>query len=193
MHHATRKRTTYHPAAQTIARRLLRTLGWTPVGGRPDGVRQCVLVAGPHRTNWDLFYMLLTAVALNIPVTFLMKDTVFWWPLGYLWRYLGGIPVNRRERTNAVEQVIHAFETHPVLYLVITPEGSRKNVGTWKSGFYHIAQGAQVPILTAFIDYPSKSAGTGPLLPTTGDLIADFDQLADFYEQRTSLRPTLSK
>jgi 1-acyl-sn-glycerol-3-phosphate acyltransferase len=133
--------------------------------------------------------MLLGVRALDMASVFMMKDTVFWWPLGSLWRWLGGIPVNRRASVNIIRQAVEYFDANPVLRLVITPEGTRKQVDHWKLGFYWMAVGAGVPILMGFVDYKNKITGVGPLLYPTGDLEADFAKLRAFYEPQVGVTP----
>ena len=135
MHENTTIRTTSGPVRALIGRTCLRILGWR-LGGKPITVPKYILVAAPHTTNMDLFYMLFTTMALHIPATWMMKDTAFWWPVGVLWRKLGGIPVNRRAATNVVEQIIDIFARREDLALLIAPEGTRTAVKYWRLRLY---------------------------------------------------------
>lgn len=164
-----------------FCRWLLQRLGWTVVGGQIT-MSKAVLTAAPHSTNWDLFYTLLCAHALQIPIWFMMKHTHFWWPAGILWNYLGGVPINRSKASGVVSQMVNAFEERDMLYLVIPPEGTRKDVTCWKTGFYHIAHGARVPVWPWFIDYKNKRMGCGDVIHTTGDIEADFERIRSVYE-----------
>jgi len=182
-------RTNYSPRVQKTAHWILRTLGWTLMGKRPPHNR-LVITAVPHTTNWDLFYMLMVSLALNIPAVFTLKDTWFFWPLGPLFRWMGGIPINRRESTNLVDQIIEAFEHYDDMYLVITPEGTRKEVKHWKTGYYWIAKGADAAILPAFINYENKFTGVADEpFEVTGDFEADFQAIAAFYESKVGVKP----
>jgi 1-acyl-sn-glycerol-3-phosphate acyltransferase len=130
-------------------------------------------------------------MAWRLPAVFAMKDFWFFWPVGILMRWLGGIPINRRVRSNTVDQLVQAFDESTKLNMVIPPEGTRKGSGYWKTGFYWIADGAGVPILPAWISYEKKEVGLGEPFYTTGDLAADFERLQDFYEARVGVRGAL--
>lgn len=190
MHQRTKKRTDYGPWAEKFGRFLFRLSGWTLIGQKPD-VPKCVIIASPHSTNWDLYWTLAASMALRLPAVFSIKDFWFFWPMGSLMRWLGGIPINRRVRTNTVEQLVQAFDESDRLNMVIPPEGTRKASAYWKTGFYWIADGAQVPIIPGYIDYKRKVLGVGDPFYTTGDLAADFERLQDFYEEKVGIRGKL--
>jgi len=160
---------------------LLRKLGWKIIGGQAS-VSKAVLTAAPHTTNWDLFYTLLGAWALRIPIWFMMKKNHFWFPAGILWEKLGGVPVDRDKPGGMVAQMATAFSEREKLYLVIPPEGTRKQVPYWRTGFHAIARAADVPIWPWFIDYKNKRLGCGEPLYATGDIDADFARIRAFYE-----------
>jgi 1-acyl-sn-glycerol-3-phosphate acyltransferase len=188
VHQKTNKRQGYSALTRLLGRGALRALGWRWEGGRPD-VKKCVVIAAPHTSNWDLLFMLLGSIAMEIPAVFMMKESVFRWPLGVLWRWCGGIPVNRRAASTVVEQMVQAFDESEAMYFVITPEGTRKSVKYWKLGFYQIACGAKAPILPAWVDYKRKRLGVGPLIEVTGDIETDFGRLRDFYEGQVGVSP----
>jgi 1-acyl-sn-glycerol-3-phosphate acyltransferase len=176
------------PVSQSIGRVCLRLIGWREASGPPP-IRKYVLVAAPHTTNMDLFYMLFATMAMRIPVTWMMKDTVFWWPLGSIWRMLGGIPVNRRAASNVVRQMVDVFNESEDLALLIAPEGTRKAVDHWKLGFYWMALGANVPVVPGYINHQIRRIGVGDPIPMTGDIEADFEKLRDFYREKTGIYP----
>jgi len=159
---------------------ILRKLGWTITGERPACPR-CVIICYPHDTNWDLPYSILTAFALRIPVVFTMKKEWFFWPLGPIFRWLGGIPIDRNRASNLVNQIVKEFESHEVMHLLIPPEGTRSKVEYWKMGFYWIATGAKVPVLPGYVDYPGKRAGVGEPIYMEGDIVKDFEKIRAFY------------
>lgn len=165
-----------------IAKAILRLAGWHIRGERPQ-TEKCVFTCAPHISNWDLFLMFLTALALRLPVYFLMKDTAFVGPLGWLWRQMGGIPVNRRERGNLVETMAKWFARHDQMYLVIAPEGTRKETGYWKMGYYWIAKEARVPIVCAHCSYPRRETGVGGMHSVSGDIEADFEKIKQYYAE----------
>lgn len=154
--------------------------GWRVEGELPPS-RKFVFIAAPHTSNWDLPFMLATAYILGVRISWLGKHTVFLWPFGWFMRALGGIPVDRRARHNMVQQVAERFANADELILAVPPEGTRKQVEYWKSGFYHIARAAQVPVAMGFLDFRRKVAGLGPPLYTTGDVRADMDRVRAFY------------
>jgi 1-acyl-sn-glycerol-3-phosphate acyltransferase len=165
---------------QTLAGAILRVMGWKIEVTLPDA-NKYVLIAAPHTSNWDFPLMLLFRGALGIHPRWAGKDTFFRGPFGGLLKKIGGIPVNRRVRTNFVDQMVTAFRQSKDMILVIAPEGTRSLVGYWKSGFYYIALGAGVPIAMGFLDYRRKVGGIGPTFVPTGDLQADFVAIREFY------------
>ena len=164
-----------------LARLFIRLIGWRLAGALPD-TRHWVLIAGPHTSNLDAPIMLGGALAFGVPLSWMVKAELVRGPLGFLLRAVGGIPIDRGQRSNTVQQMIDLFRTRPEFYLAISPEGTRKRRDYWKSGFYHIAVGAGVPIVFGFIDYRTREVGVGPFLVPTGDLEADMRVIRDFYE-----------
>lgn len=150
---------------------------------------RCVVIFYPHTSNWDFAIGLLTKWAVAIRFNWVGKDSLFHWPLGPLLRSLGGIPVNRRERTQLVERLAAELARRPVLRVVITPEGTRARTEHWKSGFYHLAKVARVPLALAFIDYTRREIGIGAYRTLTGDAAADMAAIASFYAGRTGFHP----
>jgi 1-acyl-sn-glycerol-3-phosphate acyltransferase len=160
---------------------LLRSLGWRTRGTFPAGCERCVLIAAPHTSNLDLFFLLAFAMAFELRVHWVGKHTLFRFPFGGIMRLLGGIPVDRRARQDTVAQLAGEFARREKLILVIAPEGTRAHSGSWKSGFYWIARQAGVPIVPSFLDYGSKTAGFGPPLAPGGSLRGDMDRLRAVY------------
>ena len=168
---------------------LLRSLGWRTQGAFPPGCERCVLVAAPHTSNLDLFFMLAFAMAFELRVRWVGKHTLFRFPMGILMRFLGGMPVDRRSRQDAVAQMAAHFAREKSLILVIAPEGTRAHGKAWKSGFYWIAHTAGVPIVPSFLDWSKKIAGFGPPIVPSGDLRADMDRLRAVYADVRGLYP----
>ncbi|MGH8184252.1 MAG: lysophospholipid acyltransferase family protein [Rhodanobacteraceae bacterium] len=154
--------------------------GWRLEGTLPD-VPKLVLIVAPHSSWWDGIWGLLFKVALGTDVSFMAKRELFRWPVGGLLRRLGGVPIERRAAGDVVGQMVERFRTCERLWLCIEPEGTRKAVVKWKSGFWHIAHQAGVPILPGYFDYPRKVIGLGPLFQPTGDKNADIASLRAFY------------
>lgn len=164
--------------------------GWKPDGERPQPDR-FVLIAAPHTSNWDFLYLIAFAEYFEIPLSFMAKHTLFRPPLGWLMRGFGGIPVRRHKRENLVTTLARLFEEHTHLGLAVPAEGTRAHVDYWKSGFYHIACAAKVPIVMSFLDYERKIGGFGPGFMPTDDLIADMDQIRAFYGDKKGKYPEL--
>lgn len=172
------------PVLSSVVRRLsglyLRLTGWTLEGTIPD-TPKWVMIAAPHTTNWDFPVMLAVAFAFKIRLSWLGKSTLFKWPFGAFFRYLGGIPVNRSRSENTVQRTVQLFNEAEALVMAIPPEGTRRKVRTWRTGFYHIAHGANVPIALGFIDYERKASGVGPIIQPTGDIDIDMKEIQAFY------------
>ena len=146
-----------------LANIVLKLFGWRTVGSLADQPK-CVIVVAPHTSNWDFAVLVLVALALRLKVTWMGKHTLFRPPFGWIMRRLGGLPIDRRMRNNMVDQVIESFRTHNRQVLAIPPEGTRKRAPYWRSGFYYIALGAQVPIAFGFADYRRKVGGIGGMI-----------------------------
>jgi 1-acyl-sn-glycerol-3-phosphate acyltransferase len=147
---------------------MLRMLGWRLVGQMPNLPRFIVIIA-PHTSNLDFLILLFAKWALGIQVRFIGKNTLFYPPLGWFMRAIGGVPVIRTQKNNLVSQSIHEFATREQFVLALAPEGTRKRVVEWKSGFWHIAREARVPICCVGLDYSRKRVKLGPVLEATGD------------------------
>lgn len=171
-----------------FGRTCLRLLGWREANGPPQ-IPKYVLIAAPHTTNMDLFYMLFGTMAMGIPATWMMKDTAFWWPAGAIWRKLGGIPVNRRAATNIVTQMVDVLKKRDDLALLIAPEGTRKAVKYWKLGFYWMALGAGVPVVPGYINHQTRRIGVGDPITLTGDIEQDFKKIREFYAETVGITP----
>jgi 1-acyl-sn-glycerol-3-phosphate acyltransferase len=162
--------------------------GWEAVGAKIAD-KKAVLVAAPHTSNWDLFYLLMITCAMGAKVSWLGKHTMFWWPLGPILRALGGVPIRRDRPERVVEQIVRAFEDAETLFLAITPEGTRSYTPYWKSGFYRIAKAAGVPIQLGFADYARHRGGFGPTVMPSGDVRADMDKIRAFFADKVARHP----
>jgi 1-acyl-sn-glycerol-3-phosphate acyltransferase len=145
---------------KSLAGFLLRRLGWTVEGEVPP-VPRCVVVAAPHTSNWDLLYLLLMAWSKGLKISWLAKHSLFWPPLGWVLRALGGVPVIRHRPEQRVSATAAIFGALDRLYLVIPPEGTRSRTAYWKSGFYWIAREAEVPVQLTALTTPRKQAPLG--------------------------------
>lgn len=176
--------------AKWLARAFLGITGWKLEGVKPS-VGKFVLVAAPHTSNWDLAYMLALSVLCDIKLQWMGKHVLFRPPLGWLMRPLGGIPVVRHRAGNLVEELATRFKESESLALVVPAEGTRSRAPHWKSGFYHIARAADVPVLLGYLDYPRKRGGFGPALELSGDVSADMDEIRSFYADKIGKYPDL--
>lgn len=171
---------TGHRLLGAIARALFRALGWRFEGEIPD-VPKLVAIVAPHTSNWDFVVGLIAKWSLELEASWLGKHTLFAGPLGAFFRHLGGIPVDRTSSHDVVAQTIAAFAAHERLLLAIAPEGTRKQVTHWKTGFYHIALGAGVPILLVAFDWKRKVIRFGPTLTPSGDVEKELGWIREQY------------
>lgn len=174
------------PVVRHVLRALslgfLKLAGWKVLGKLPPGAEKSVLIAAPHTSNWDLPYTLMVAFSMRLTIYWMGKEQIFRFPFRGLMMWLGGIPVQREKSTNLVAASVEAIKAASgSLQLVVPPEGTRSKTRYWKTGFYHIAVGAQVPIVMAYMDYEKKISGLGPVFEPTGDLEADMTQIKAFY------------
>jgi len=169
----------------------LKLTGWKKEGQAPNHDKY-IVIAAPHTSNWDFPISLAILLSFKIKPYWMGKAGMFRWPFGLLFRLLGGIPIDRSKSNNAVEQSIEAIKRKMKMVLVISPEGTRKKVAYWKTGFYHIAHGAKVPIALGFLDYGRKAGGFGQVFNTTGDIEADMRAIQFFYKGITAKYPEKS-
>ena len=144
-------------------------------------IPKCVICVAPHTSNFDLFLGQLTYAHLNRKAGFLMKKSWFFFPLGYLFRAIGGIPVNRSKNNSLTAQLAEEFDKREVFHIAITPEGTRKRNSEWKKGFYFIALTAKVPILLGTIDYHLREVKLCALFTPTGDVDSDMVKIKEYY------------
>ena len=168
---------------------IFRIWGWKILGSLPDGIEKFVLVIAPHTSLYDFVLGRLTLTSLGLKVKFLIKKEFFFFPLGPLLKYWGGIPVDRGKNKNIILQVAALYRKYDKLIIAITPEGTRKLTKNWKKGFYYLAKKANVPLILGYLDYGKKEAGVGPLFYTGVDVNKDFAFMEDFYKRRTARFP----
>ena len=174
------------PVVNTLLRAFsvvfLRLTGWRVEGSLPAGTPKSVLIAAPHTSNWDLPYTLMVCFVLRLTPYWMGKASIFKAPFGGVMRWLGGISVDRSQSNNLVAASAEAIRAANFsLQLIVPPEGTRSQTRYWKTGFYYIAQTAQVPIVMAYMDYANKRSGLGPVFVPTGDVQADMAAIKAFY------------
>lgn len=176
------------PIMRLMALFLLKCIGWKVEGERPN-LTKYVMIAAPHTSNWDFVIALAMVFVYRINIQIMMKDTWFFWPLGPIFRWLGAIPINRSKANNVVAQCIEDFKQREEKLLMVPPSGTRKKVLYWKTGFYHIARGAGVPIVMGFLDYRRKRGGIGPVFHPTGNIDRDMETIYAFYRDISGKYP----
>lgn len=159
--------------------KLYRWKGWKLEGELP-ATRKFVIAGAPHTSNWDFVFFTGATAELGIRPSFMGKHTLFRWPMTRFMYDMGGIPIDRRKRANYVEQVAAEFARRDELALVVAAEGSRTTDGTWKSGFYHIAEAAKVPIVPTWVCNRDMRLGFGPAIWPSGDYAADLASIAAY-------------
>lgn len=156
-------------------------MGWKITGTPPLHIPKCVMIAVPHTSNWDFPLGLLVRSATRLKANFVGKKSLFMWPFGYIFRALGGIPVDRTKNTNFVDAVIDIYRHRSHFQMTIAPEGTRKKTDKLKTGFYYIALGAKVPIVKVKFDYTNKLVDFASPYYPTGDKEQDFKHIDDYF------------
>lgn len=160
---------------------VLKLTGWNVTGEVADEPR-FVMTGGPHTSNWDFFFALMTLWKLELDVHWIGKHTIFRWPFRRLFTYFGGIPVDRRNPGTLFRDVLHGFSGSNQFILALSPEGTRSKVKRFKPGFHRIARKAGVPILPVGVDFGKKEIHLGDLIQTQEDFKADAAKLRGFWE-----------
>ena len=167
---------------------VLKLSGWKVINVAP-ATGSYLLIAAPHTSNWDFPLGIAMAFHLRLKVYFIGKHTLFKGVRGPIMRWLGGIPLNREASKNFVDASIETYANNDNLIFAIAPEGTRASVERWKTGFYHMAKGANVPLALAYFDFATRTGGIGKMLNTTDDMDADMQAIADFYRPVTGKNP----
>lgn len=174
---------------EKLAEKSLNLMGWELDNHWDLNVDQCVMIAAPHTSNWDALYARLALKALGVNVRLTIKDSYMKFPFGPFVRAMGGIGIDRsvkqegQARPSMVRLMSDLFKTHPKLVMLVTPEGTRAKQEQWKTGFYHVATTAGVPIALAYMDYAKKKTGVGKIVYPTGDYEKDMLEIMSFYAE----------
>ena len=174
-----------------VASLLLRLGGWRTVCVPSPGPKSVVVVY-PHTSNWDFIIGMLWRTKHQVTLHWAGKDTLFRGPFRRLFIRLGGVPINRRERTGMIAQLVAIYTARATFHLCITPEGTRSRTDHWKSGFYRLALAADVPVGLGFIDFARKEAGIERWVRLSGDEAADLALLRNYYAGKQGCRPELA-
>lgn len=158
-------------------------LGWKLTGSLPP-LKKYVIIIAPHTSNWDFLLCVLARSITRLNSKYLAKDILFKPPFGWLFRALGGYPVNRSKSTRMVDKVIDIFKKEENFIVAIAPEGTRKKVKDWKSGFYYIAAGAEIPIVMCALDYSRREFSISKPFYPTGNYNKDIIEIKAFYKDK---------
>lgn len=168
---------------------ILKAMGWT-VHGKLADRKQIVLIGGPHTSNWDLPLAMGTMLAVGIKFSWMMKKEAFFWPLGGLWKALGGIPIDRGAYVDVIGQVKHVFETNDKIWIGLTPEGTRSKVDRFKTGYLRMAKGVGVPLFIVGLDSLNKRIVLDKLWDPAGDIETENAAIKDYmYETYVGVNP----
>ncbi len=173
-----------------IWRLLFKLSGWKVEGVIPSDIRKCIVVAAPHTSNWDFFYAIATGYLMNIKFNYLIKNEWMVFPLKTFFKKTGAIGVERQKNAKGmVSSLAEKIKAADELAIIIPPEGTRKSVKKWKTGFYQIALQANIPMALAYLDYKKKHSGIGKIVYPTGDYQKDLLQIQEFYRGITPRHP----
>lgn len=175
---------------------IMKLFGWEIDKDFPKDLKRCVLIAAPHTSNWDFIFAIATFKIMGINIRFTIKDAWVKFPFGLLTKPLGAIAIDRskrkegEKRKSMVDYMIDLFSTNKDLVLIVTAEGTRKKVENWKTGFYHVAKNAHVPIALGYLDYEKKVAGIRKeLLYLTDSMEYDMNQIMEYYRNSIPKHP----
>ncbi|MDB5281534.1 MAG: Acyltransferase [Bacteroidota bacterium] len=173
-----------------ISRFILWLFGWKTAGEVPP-LKKFVAILAPHTSGLDFLFGMCAKFIFGIHLTFLGKEEVFRFPFGFIFRWLGGVPVDRSSSHNVVDYAVKLFNENENFILALSPEGTRAYVPKWKTGFYYIALNAKVPIVLTYLDFEKKRVGIGPTFYPTGDIDKDIEAIKDFYRPIKGKYPEL--
>lgn len=166
---------------QSLAAFFFRLFGWQVAGELPN-LPKMIVIGAPHTTNWDFPLAMNLIFYSGVRYNWMAKKEFFVAPFAWIWHWLGGVPVDRKAGTGVVEQTVAAIERRAQIILAIAPEGTRRKAARWRTGFYHIAHQANIPIVPVLVDYGRKTLTfTEPFFPT-GDVKADLPKIQARYE-----------
>ena len=184
---------------KAISKLLFWIKGWQVKGGVPEDLKKAVIIAAPHTSYWDFVYARAAFFIMGLPVKITVKKEVVSAPvIGWIARKFGAIGIDRapknsslKRRPSMVDAMVDLINEREQLIMMVTPEGTRKYVPRWKTGFYRVAQEANVPIILGYLDYKNKYAGVGPVFYPTGDYKADLPEIMGFYKDKQGKFPEL--
>ncbi len=166
-----------------ISKLILKILGWTTVGEvAPEN--KCIIIGAPHTSSWDFIISWLYYSSLGGTANILMKKEFFFWPLAYLLKAMGGIPIDRSKGANVIRQTIQQFNEREYMHLAISPEGTRKRTKNWKAGFHIIAREVNIPVYLGSYDWGKKIVTIGDKFELTDNSAEDIKRMKDYYRKK---------
>lgn len=174
--------------AKPIAKLILKCLGWKAVPMHHD-INKSVVIMAPHTSTWDIVIGMCTLLSTDLQLNWVGKKELFKGPLGSMFRAWGGVPLDRAGTKNLVEAMASTIKKAETFHYGIAPEGTRSYAKNWRSGFYHIAMQAKVPMVFYFMDFKKKIAGCGPLFRPTGNIKEDMEVIREFYSTISPRNP----
>ena len=171
-----------------LSKIVFKLIGWRIVGEIPK-LEKCLVISAPHTSNWDFLIGRCFAYITGLKTKYLIKSELYVWPLSLLIKWNGGIPVYRKTGKNTVDQVVQMIKKADSIILAIAPEGTRKRVVKWKTGFYYIAEKANIPIVLMYMDYKKKEIGYFDVLIPSGDLQKDLTTIQEYYKDVVGCKP----
>ena len=168
---------------------LFRLFGWKLIKDFPQDIKKYLVIAAPHTSWMDFPIAILSRMTLGTMVNFIGKGSLFKGPFGFLFRLLGGTPVDRSQNNNLVDSIVQLFNSKEEFRLGLSPEGTRKKVAKWKTGFYYIAKGANVPIVMATLDFGNKQIKISKAYTLTEDMDTDFKHFHAFFSDVKGKNP----
>lgn len=174
--------------SRAIGRLLLSLLRWQ-IKGEVHNAKKFVMILAPHTSIWDFYVGIAGKLAVGLHSSWFISSAYTWWPLGFFLRRLGGIPIYRNGSHNLVSQIVESFNKHERMMVTLFPEGTRKKVGRWRTGFWYIASQAGIPIQLVSFDYAKRVTQCGPVFVPSGDIEADMKKIQEFYRNVQAKHP----
>ncbi len=171
---------------KSIAKAILKLFGWSVVGEYDDSLKNCIIVIAPHTSNWDFIWGVLARSVYQVRVKYLIKDSFFKPGIAWFFNWTGGIPVNRKKKTDLTERLVKMLDSGEEIKVAFTPEGTRKRVDRWRSGFYWVAMETKLPIVMHYMDYKRKQVVMGEPFWPSGDWEKDKPVFEAFYADVTA-------
>jgi 1-acyl-sn-glycerol-3-phosphate acyltransferase len=174
-----------------LGKLVLKVFGWKSYYPENFRTAKCVMIAAPHTSNWDLLFALAVFWERSVPVKYFIKDSFTKGIHGLFFKWLGAIGVDRSKKGNLVDYAADVINAHEQITMMVPAEGTRSRVEKWKTGFYHIATQANVPVALGYLDYKNKIAGVGDLITLTGNFEEDMKKIEVFYSTIPAKYPDL--